>query len=70
MYKSLLKPIVVAMEVMSPVARYLTFIVGADLLSKFQCNETAVSNMRCLKCVYNAKVAYVNLVMYCGAWFI
>ena len=43
MYKSLLKPIVVAMEVMSPVARYLTFIVGADLLSKFQCNETAVS---------------------------
>ena len=30
MYKSLLKPIVVAMEVMSPVARYLTFIVGAD----------------------------------------
>ena len=25
--------------------------------------------MRCLKCVYNAKVAYVNLVMYCGAWF-
>ena len=24
-------------------------------------------NMRCLKCVYNAKVAYVNLVMYCGA---
>ena len=42
MYKSLLKPIVVAMEVMRPVARYLTFIVGADLLSKFQCNETAV----------------------------
>ena len=27
------------------------------------------SNMRCLKCVYNAKVAYVNLVMYCGARF-
>ena len=24
------------------------------------------SNMRCLKCVYKAKVAYVN----CGAWFI
>ena len=23
--------------------------------------------MRCLKCVYKAKVAYVNLVMYCGA---
>ena len=22
--------------------------------------------MRCLKCVYNAKVAYINLVMYCG----
>ena len=30
------------MEVMSHVARYLKFIVGADLLSKFQCNETAV----------------------------
>ena len=28
------------------------------------------SNMRCLKCLYNAKVAYVNLVMYCGAWLI
>ena len=27
---------------MSHVARYLKFIVGADLLSKFQCNETAV----------------------------
>ena len=26
--------------------------------------------MRCLKCVYNAQDAYVNLVMYCGAWFI
>ena len=42
MYKSLFLPIVVAMEVMSPVARYLKFIVGADLLSKFQCNVTAV----------------------------
>ena len=30
------------MKVMSPVARYLKFIVGADLLSKFQCNVTAV----------------------------
>ena len=42
MYKSLFLPIVVAMEVMSPVASYLKFIVGADLLSKFQCNVTAV----------------------------
>ena len=42
MYTSLFQPIVVAMEVMSPVARYLKFIVGADLLPKFQCNVTAV----------------------------
>ena len=41
-YINLFPPTVVAMEVMSHVARYLKFIVGADLLSKFQCNETAV----------------------------
>ena len=39
-YINLFPPTVVAMEVMSHVARYLKFIV--DLLSKFQCNETAV----------------------------
>ena len=42
MYTGLFSPIVVAMEVMSPVARYLKFIVGENLLSKFQCNVTAV----------------------------
>ena len=33
------------MEVMSPVARYLKFIVGENLLSKFQCNVTAVGGL-------------------------
>ena len=43
-YINLFPPTVVAMEVMSHVARHLKFIVGADLLSKFQCNETAVED--------------------------
>ena len=41
-----------------------TCIVSAvDTVSPFYCN------MRRLKCAYKAKVAYVNLVMCCDAWF-
>ena len=54
MYTDLFQPIVVAMEVMSPVARYLKFIVGADLLSKFQCNVTAVHPTCCESHVYRS----------------
>ena len=64
-YINLFPPTVVAMEVMSRVARYLKFIVGADLLSKFQCNETAVT-FRCTNVHGRSHQLHADLAVWAG----
>ena len=41
-------------------------VTAVDIL----CLSPFYTSMRCLKCVHNAKVGYINLALYCGAWFI